>query len=283
MRSILFVVAAALAFPPVAFGVIVPGSKDLGNIWFIGDSITQSNSDGDPDSSPRSALYDLLTAADYSFTFTGHATTNGGGLPVTGSTPSTNLYIYHSGVAGSVIGATQPDGRVGITQSIPTWWNQGRLAVAKPDVILIMIGTNNIYKSIEPDKGPELLTTLIDTIYAQPGIGSPTIFLASIPPDRSTQNSASLTATFNAGVPGVVDHFRDLGKDVYFVDQFTDLEANYASLMNSDNLHPNGAGNQVIGQNWFDAIQAVAVPEPSVAILLGLGAGIMGGARLRRA
>ena len=45
-----------------AMAQIVPGSKDLGAIWFVGDSITQSNADGDANGSPRSELYNLLNA-----------------------------------------------------------------------------------------------------------------------------------------------------------------------------------------------------------------------------
>ncbi len=56
---------------------------DLGAIWCIGDSITQSNADGDSSGSPRKALYDLLIANDYDFTYTGHFTANVDGLPTT--------------------------------------------------------------------------------------------------------------------------------------------------------------------------------------------------------
>lgn len=41
------------------------GPKDLGAIWFIGDSITQSNADADSQGSPRKFLYDLLKAYGY--------------------------------------------------------------------------------------------------------------------------------------------------------------------------------------------------------------------------
>lgn len=40
---------------------IVPGSKNIGAAWFVGDSITQSNADGDATDSPGKALYELLT------------------------------------------------------------------------------------------------------------------------------------------------------------------------------------------------------------------------------
>ena len=56
-------------------------SKDLGNLWVIGDQISRGHLDGDANTSPRSAFYDVLTSNDYSFSFTGHVTTNTEGLP----------------------------------------------------------------------------------------------------------------------------------------------------------------------------------------------------------
>jgi hypothetical protein len=98
---------ALIACGPGARGGVTPGSKDLGPIWFIGDSITQSNADGDANGSPRKSLYDKLTAGGYTFSYTGHFTANTDGLPATGGTAATNLYHYHSGVSGAVIGATR--------------------------------------------------------------------------------------------------------------------------------------------------------------------------------
>jgi hypothetical protein len=54
----------ALGNSPQAGAAIVPGSKNLGSIWFIGDSITQGNSDNDPHGyTVRSTLYNYLSAA----------------------------------------------------------------------------------------------------------------------------------------------------------------------------------------------------------------------------
>jgi hypothetical protein len=77
-------VLAALLLLPSARAAITPGSKDLGAIWFIGDSITQSNADGDNNGSNRKSLYDLLRASGYTFSYTGHHTVNVDGLPTTG-------------------------------------------------------------------------------------------------------------------------------------------------------------------------------------------------------
>jgi hypothetical protein len=239
---------------------ITVGSKNIGAVWFIGDSITQSNADGDANGSPRKALYDLLLANGYSFSFTGHYTDNVDGLPTTGGTADTNLYQYHSGISGSVIGS-DISGRVGMTQNTPSFWTSGRLATVKPNVILIMLGTNDVDQNIDLANAPARLTTLVNTIYAQPGVGTPCVFVASIPPNRTNvPDDPTHTATFNAAVPGVVSAQRSLGRDVRFVDQFTPLESAYATAMAGDNLHTNTTGNATLARQWFNAIDAVANP-----------------------
>ena len=267
-----------------ASGAIVQGSKDIGAVWFIGDSITQSNADDDANGSPRKALYDRLVAGGYTFSYTGHSNANIDGLPSSGSTAATNLYHYHSGVSGAVIGdavAGNPSGRTEIADNVSTWWGQGRLASVKPNVVLIMIGTNDVDIQLDLNNAPNRLRTLVNTIYAQPGVGSPTVFLASIPPNRTnTPTDPNNVAAFNAAVPGVVSQLRSAGKDVYFVDQFTPIESNYSTAMRSDNLHPNAIGNGYLADQWFNAIQAQVVPEPSSAVVALCG--LFGLASFRR-
>lgn len=261
-----------LVFAPGLQAGITPGSKNIGAVWFIGDSITQSNADGDSTGSPRKSLYDLLNANGYTFTYTGHYTANVDGLPTTGATPDTNLYQYHSGISGSVIG-NNISGRTGMTQNMASFWTSGRLATVKPNVILIMLGTNDVDQAIDLPNAPARLATLVDTIYGLPGVGNPSVFLASIPPNRSTLPADPInTAAFNASVPGVVSSEDALGRDVHFVNQFTPLDNAYALDMNSDNLHPNATGNNTMAQQWFNGIAAeVNVPEPGTVGLLLAG------------
>ncbi len=241
---------------PGARAGLVPGSKNIGAVWFIGDSITQSNADNDDSSSPRKSLYDLLTANGYTFTYTGHHTANMDGLPSTGGTPESNLYHYHSGISGSVIG-NDYSGRTGMTQNTPTFWSSGRLAVIKPNVILILLGANDVDQAIDLPNAPGRLKALVQTIHAQPGVGTPTIFVASITPNRTSPDDPANVAAFNAAVPGVVAELRAEGKDVRYVDQFTPIENAYAANMMGDNLHPNTTGNNTMARQWFNAIAGV--------------------------
>jgi hypothetical protein len=147
-------------------------NKNLGAIWFIGDSITQSNADGDANGSPRKSLYDLLVADGASFSFTGHSTANVDGLPTSGATAATNLYHYHSGISGSCIGLNT-NGRTNMTANISSWWSSDRLASTKPGIVLIMLGTNDIDLNDNVADAPNRIKTLVETILAQVGPSDP--------------------------------------------------------------------------------------------------------------
>lgn len=149
-------------------------------------------------------------------------------------------------------------GRTGIEQNIGTWWNQGRLAMSKPDVILLMIGTNDVNLGYNTANAPDRLASLIQSLYKLAG-NDATLFVASIPP----QGGASAVLEFNKSIPATVESYRLGGKDIHYVDMYTPLNAKCSALMNSDNLHPNAAGNEVIAETWRNAIASVAVPEPS--------------------
>ncbi|HXF10798.1 MAG TPA: RICIN domain-containing protein [Desulfuromonadaceae bacterium] len=257
--SVVMLLAALSLGSIPAHAVITAGSKNIGAVWFVGDSITQGNADGDSTGGVRADVYAKLAGATYTFTLTGHSTANTEGLPATGSGISGNLYQYHSGVSGAVIG-TNTSTRTGITQNIPTWWasSSSRLSVVKPNVILILIGSNDANSDIDITHASQRLTTLINTIYAQPGVGNPTILVGLIPPNHVSSTGTANVALYNAAVPGVVRSFKNAGKDVYLVDQFTLLNNNFTTAMNSDGLHPNATGNGYMSQNWFNAIASCA-------------------------
>ena len=211
----------------------------------------------------------MLDENGYSFSFTGHRTNDPGGVPVTGSTPADNLFQYHSGISGSVVG-NNFSSRTGMTQNLSAHWNSGRLATVKPSIILIMLGTNDIDQGIDITNAPARLSNYIDQIYTQPGVGSPSIFVASIAPNRRTTQEAADVMAFNSTVPEIVSAQQALGRDVNFVDQFTPLNDNFSSLMRSDNLHTNAAGNASLAQQWFNSItSATSTPVPAQTVYFG--------------
>ncbi len=236
---------------------IPPPALNLGDIWFIGDSITQSNADGDANSSPRKSLYDLLKPQNVTFTYTGHFADNVDGLPASGGTAETNLYQYHSGVSGIRIGNATD----GVIQNLPSNWGQGRIATVKPEIILMMLGTNDVLGNMNAETAPARLSELIDEIMSFSGVGTPTIFVSTIPPSNLGPAATARALAFNSALPDVIAAQRIAGRDIYLVDAFTPLNANYANTMQPDGIHPNAIGNGVIGQVWHDAIMHRFAPQ----------------------
>lgn len=246
--------------PPIGTDPSAPKGPPiaLGDIWFIGDSITQSNADGDINGSPRKSLYDLLKLEHVTFSYTGHHAANVDGLPATGDTPAADLYRYHSGISGSVIGQhLENKGRVDMTTNIDSgkkFWTHGRLAVEKPQIILIMLGANDINANVGAVEAPNRISLLVDKIMSQPDVGQPTFFVSKITPNRIDAPRIARVAAFNAALPDIVAAQREKGRNIYLVDNFTPIDNDYANAMRPDNLHPNAKGNDYIGRAWRDAI-----------------------------
>ena len=252
---------------------VVAGSRELGAIWFVGDSITQGSESIPNGTTPRSELYNLLVENDYSFTFTGHHDINPEGLP------ADNQFHYHSGISGAVIGDSLPD-RTGMTEELATQLSSGRLATVPPNTVLIMLGTNDIDNGIDIENAPGRLSNYIDEIYAQTGNADLSIFVGSIPPNGRSPQRASDVIDFNSALPDIVSAQQALGRDVHFVDHFTPLNDDFDNLIRSDNLHPTAAGDAVIAQQWFNAIDSISsIPEPSSTLILSL---LVFGASIRR-
>lgn len=263
MKRLITALLVSVLLPAIVNAQITPGSKDIGAVWMVGDSITQGNADASPTSSPRSELFNLLDDAGYSFTFTGHHRVNSEGLPVSGGQPSTDLYRYHSGISGNEI--------LNLTTRLRSDWSssRSRLSTVKPNVIMIMLGTNDINNGAGVVNAPDRLKNYVDLIYNQPGIGDPTVFVANIPPIRTSPDKPERVDAFNGEIPGIVNEQRILGRDVNFIDMYSPLNNDYDNLMRSDNLHPNGLGNVMMAQQWFGGVEsAVLVPEPASSMTM---------------
>ena len=161
----------------------------------------------------------------------------------------------------------------GMTENLPSQWNSGRLATVKPNIILIMLGTNDIgVEDVDVENAPDRLANYIDQIYNQPEVGNPSIFVASIPPNRRSARETTDVIDFNTTVPGIVSAQQALGRDVNFVDQFTPLNDNFDTAFRPDRLHPNATGNVILAQQWFNSIAAAASepePKPGQTIYFG--------------
>ena len=221
-------------------------SKDLGDIWVIGDQMLLGDRDEDSTTSPRSALYDQLVAGGYSFNFTGHTNSNSEGLPVDDG------YTYHSAVADSLLSD--------MTAAVATYWTQGRLATNKPDTVCIMLGSNDITNGFI-ENTTDRLEALLNAIYGLSGIGSPKVFLCSIPPNRIIEAQRTNTQIYNEKVTSVVTNFTAEGYDIAFVDLYQPLDDDFDNVMTDDNFHPNSTGSIIMSQQLVDTIEQTLILE----------------------
>ncbi|MBE9190497.1 SGNH hydrolase [Gloeocapsopsis crepidinum LEGE 06123] len=142
-----------------------------------------------------------------------------------------------------------------ITASIDDWLN-----TAQPDLILLMIGTNDTRKSSLRTM-IENFSTLIDKITACCPYSQ--LLVASIPPIHPAAKPAirSLRAMyFNAAIPSIVASKVAQDKKIHFVDMrglsIQDLTASL-SLDLDIGLHPNAQGYHKIANFWHDAVLKV--------------------------
>jgi lysophospholipase L1-like esterase len=121
----------------------------------------------------------------------------------------------------------------------------------KPNIILLMIGTNDILQNIDLGNAPTRLGSLMDEIITDaPGA---LLVVSSIPP---CCNDTTVQA-YNATIPQMVKTRTQAGKHVLFVDAHAAFvkDANYkADYISSDGLHPSASGYAVIGDLFYGAI-----------------------------
>jgi lysophospholipase L1-like esterase len=122
------------------------------------------------------------------------------------------------------------------------------LATYKPNVVTLMIGTNDMGQNYEVSTAPARLKALVDQILNDdPTV---TVLLANLIVSTNTVVEANEPA-FNAAIPGIVQSEQAAGKHVAFVDMSALTTADLF-----DALHPNDTGYQLMADAWNKAIQA---------------------------
>jgi lysophospholipase L1-like esterase len=118
-----------------------------------------------------------------------------------------------------------------------------------PDIIIMMIGTNNVRN---PDGGAvrnelHALITKITTLRPDTKL-----IVAQITPSDRPNNER-----YNADVASEVKLFQAAGRHVTMVDMFTGFPSDGLS---GDNTHPNDKGYAFMAKQWYDGIRAVMPP-----------------------
>jgi lysophospholipase L1-like esterase len=149
----------------------------------------------------------------------------------------------------------------------------GALARSRPNVVLLMAGTNDMNKPVEPATAPERLDALITLILQSAGGDTPVplVVVVKIPPNGNP-SADSRTVAYNAAVEEIVQAHQGRGRRVLVADMYAALRVG-ADM--GDGLHPNDGGYAKVADVWYGALAEAAgrgwSEEPAPAPAGGYG------------
>ncbi len=118
-----------------------------------------------------------------------------------------------------------------------------------PNIVTLMIGTNDVYAQSGQSTMPNRLGSLIDKITA--AAPDALLVVAKITPLANASWNATIK-TYNDAIPGVVDTRVAAGKHLMVVDMNTGFTS---GMLSSDSIHPNKSGYDFMGNVWYEAIK----------------------------
>ncbi len=124
----------------------------------------------------------------------------------------------------------------------------GSLSRYRPNVVTLMIGTNDLGQNYQVPTAADRLNALIDQVVA--GAPDATVLVASLTVSTNSQVEAN-RAAFNQRIPGMVQAKQNAGKHVRYVDMGA---LNTGDL--ADGLHPNDAGYRKMATAFQDGVLA---------------------------
>jgi lysophospholipase L1-like esterase len=216
----------------------------------VGDSITEG---GDGAGGYRRPLFDLFTAAY--------------GMPnMVGSRSSRQNdpadFIDQDQDGYSAYRIDQIASGKGFWNALPI---EERLRLWDPAIVTLHAGTNDAQQNRHFDGNPKtgMLPVIdrLDELVSRIVAFNPQIYVivAQIVPANppATETTADYIRRLNALIPGLVAKHQGLGHRVSMVDLYTPMLA----YPHPDGIHPSTEGYQVMGREWFAAIQALGVSQ----------------------
>lgn len=129
--------------------------------------------------------------------------------------------------------------------------NNGVISTYQPDIVLLMIGTNDARTNSLSEMYADLNNLINQITSRSPNTQLLVSSIAPSNPDILGQTRADKTRDFNALISGLVSDKVAQGKKVAFVNAGGSLTLN--DLV-SDGKHPNAQGYNKLGNAWYDAI-----------------------------
>jgi lysophospholipase L1-like esterase len=211
-----------------------------------GDSIT--NGDGEQ-GGYRKYLYDALTKKGYKIDMVG---------PNGKDNASANGISYddnHAGFSGYQIKEVpswgqQQGGKGSLYNELK---NNNAVKNANPDIILLMIGTNDLTANRSMDACASDLRAMLDYMLADMSSDG-VIFLCTVPEHTAYGGNTQKIGNYNNTVKSVAEEYASKGKNVKFADVHGCLDG--MNDISGDQLHPNGGGYKKIGNFFADTIDS---------------------------
>lgn len=122
----------------------------------------------------------------------------------------------------------------------------------KPDIILLMIGTNDVWKEPENIRDPASMAQRLGLLLDKLIDHQPNALLAVALIVPRNDYASNWAQEYVKVIPAVVKARADMGFDVILVDQNSNFPNNGFS---DDNLHPNRVGYTAMGDVWYEAIK----------------------------
>jgi lysophospholipase L1-like esterase len=125
------------------------------------------------------------------------------------------------------------------------------LAAARPDVVLLNVGTNDTLQNYDLPNAPARLDDLLDQIVAARPTAA-VVFSTLVPSGNATNDSR--VRTFNAALPAIASAQAAAGHNVRLVDLYGTLTA---ADIGPDTIHPTDGGYVKLANLWYTALRPV--------------------------
>ncbi len=236
---LLLLLLTAFALPTAAHVTVLP----------LGDSITRGDYDAaSPNGTWRYYLGQQLAAGGYDVDFVGST-----------RFPTYTRFSFdqdHDGHGGYSTGTLLSYNQA---EPLRAWLT----AYNPPDVVLLMIGTNDALLQVDLDTRLMNLRGIVAELRERsPGA---TILLAQIIPTADAGRNANQIEPFNRALPAIAAELSTPQSPIVVVDQYGGYDG--ARDNGPDGIHPGKTGMQRIAARWYAALAPVLVrPEPTATV-----------------
>lgn len=222
--------SAVTATPSDPGAVAITRNRQL-SIMPLGDSITF----GFPyNGGYRQSLLEKLTAGGYQIQMAGRVKNNSPGM----------AQPYHEGWPGRTVQYLRD---TVLDQTLPIY---------QPDLILLMIGTNNLAWGGKNESDVETALAAYDGLLAKVFTLSPHshVIVSPILPITGT----TLTESFNRALMGKITTLAKDGRRISWCSAMSSIALDQLP----DGIHPGGQGYGLMADAWYGAIQAITTGDP---------------------